>query len=168
MATLFMIPKKLRIVIYIIVIAFLAFIAWDSRADEPIASFTGGYAALRGGTPAIGINVRWPESGPGTSDWEIGLLRTGSSAHYRDNRPVSTVYGMLVGHAGMFDLGLGLAHHESDPTWEYTCADTYVLAAGLRWQWLRARWYHFSSGGSCIPNAGRDIPMLQLDLTWRF
>lgn len=166
---LFRLNRTMVALVAIFVLLFLLFAARDAFAGDSEFSFQGGYAALRGETPAIGLNLRWPEAAPGGMDWEAGLLLSGTSAYKdRDNSNVATVYGMLVPNWGPFEMGLGLAYHSSGEVWNYTCAETFALMLGMRVQRVTLRWMHFSSGGTCKPNVGRDFPLVGLTFGWRF
>lgn len=152
-------PVVYAIVIFVLLL--LAFFAIPSRGSE--LAVEGGSAVVRGETPALGLNLRWPQQGPARTDWEAGFLLSGQSDHNRDNPNAFTLYGMLVDGYKNFEMGLGFAYTNTE--WEYTCQETAALMA--RWRFtprLTVQWRHFSSAGSCKPNAGRDFATVM----WRF
>jgi hypothetical protein len=153
--------KPVLATIVIFVLMFLLFASRDARADSEL-TFDVGSAMVRGYTPTIGLNVRWPEAGPGRMDWEAGFHLSGQSTNKQENPNAFTLYGMLVPNWGPVELGLGFAY--TNTPWEYTCQETAALMAGYRYKRVTLRWYHYSSAGSCKPNAGRDF----LKLGWRF
>jgi hypothetical protein len=157
-------PKTLKGVVYIVamfVALYLLLLAHDARADSEMR-VQAGSAVLRGETPFLGLNVKWPDAGPGTTDWEAGFLLSGASDHRKHNPQAVTAYGMLVPNYGPFELGVGFAYTNNE--WEYTCQGTFALMAGyMRSRWS-LRWMHFSSAGSCLPNSGRDF----IAAGWRF
>lgn len=146
------------IVVFVLLFLFLAF--KDAKASS--LDFFAGSAMVKGATPAVGLNVKWPEAGPGTTDWEAGFLLSGQSEFRGDQPNTVSLYGMLVPNWNRFELGLGFAYHNND--WAYTCQETFALMAGYRLEHLSIRWQHFSSAGSCKPNPGRDF----LLIGWRF
>lgn len=161
-------PKPVVYLIWIFVLVLLAFFALHARkanAHENGSNLfvEGGSAMLRGETPTLGLSVNWPEHGPVNTDWEAGFLLSGTSQHYRDNPNAFTLYGLIVDGYKNFEMGIGFAY--TNVEWEYTCKETAALMA--RWRFtprIAAQWRHFSSAGSCKPNAGRDF----LTVSWRF
>lgn len=152
-------PVLYGIVLFIVVLLLL----FSIRARASDLAFEAGSAMVRGETVALGFNVNWREAGPVGTDYEVGFLLSGTSNHFRDNPNAITMYGALLDGYKNFELGLGFAFTNVD--WEYTCNETFALLA--RWRFserIAAQWRHFSSAGSCKPNAGRDF----LTLAWRF
>ena len=137
---------------------FVALFIWAAARDakaESVLTLDGGSAMVRGYTPTLGFNVKWPEAGPARTDWEAGFHLSGQSRHHRDNPNAFTLYGMLVPNVGPVELGFGFAY--TNVAWEYACKETTALMAGYRHARWTLRWYHYSSAGSCTPNAGRDF-----------
>jgi len=156
-------PTKAAIGVGLFVLALLLFFALSGRGDASELDLEVGSAMLRGETPALGLHVRWPRQGPVNTDWEAGLLLSGSSTHRQDNGNAATWYGMLVDGYKRVELGLGWAW--TNAPWEYTCQSTFALMARYRaTDRIALQWRHFSSAGSCKPNAGRDF----LTAAWRF
>lgn len=155
-------PKKPAFyIVAVFVIVLLTFLSIQARAAE-IGVETGS-AMLRGETATLGLNINWPLAGPKNTDYEIGFLLSGGSTHRRANDPAFTGYAMIVDGYKKFEIGFGFAYTNSE--WEYTCNGTATLM--LRWRFsprVTAQWHHFSSAGSCRPNAGRDF----LTVGWRF
>lgn len=154
-------PKQVVYLIALFVALLLYFFSLESRGSE--LSVEGGSAYVRGETPYMGLNVRWPRQGPANTDWEAGFILSGQSSYHRDNPNAVTLYGMIVDGYGPFEIGLGFAYTNVD--WEYTCRETFALKMGWRFSdRLYAGVKHFSSAGSCKPNAGRDF----IGVSWRF
>lgn len=154
-------PKPVLYAIVAFVALLLALFAIKSRASD--LSVEGGSAMVRGETPALGLVVRWPQAGPVNTDWEVGFLLSGQSYHYQDNPNAFTAYGLIVDGWKKFELGFGFAY--TNVSWEYTCQYTAALMA--RWRVsdrIAVQWRHFSSAGSCEPNAGRDFATV----SWKF
>jgi hypothetical protein len=154
-------PRSAVYAIVVFVLILFTLFAIKARASDLYVE--GGAALVRGETAALGLNINWPQQGPAHTDWEAGFLLSGTSEYYRENPNAITLYGMLVDGYKNFELGLGFAY--TNVEWEYTCQETFALMA--RWRFtprLAAQWRHFSSAGSCKPNAGRDIATI----SWRF
>lgn len=152
--------------VVIAIVVFVAFLLWlfaiPARAESELR-VEAGSAMVRGETPALGLEVRWPLAGPVGTDWEAGFLLSAQSTHRRENPNAFTAYGMIVDGWRRFELGLGFAYTNVD--WEYACRETAALMARYRASArLAVQWRHFSSAGSCRPNAGRDF----LTASWRF
>lgn len=161
MNSLFRNPKKVVYIIAAFVAALLFLFSVKSRGSDLYVE--GGSAMLRGETPALGLNINFPRAGPVNTDYEVGFLLSGESTHYRGNANAFTGYGLIVDGYKNFEMGLGFAY--TNVEWEYTCQLTAALMA--RWRFtprIAAQWRHFSSAGSCKPNAGRDF----LTVSWRF
>jgi hypothetical protein len=161
MKKLFDNPKKVVYAILAFGCIMLLLFAVKSRGSE--LDFEAGSAMVRGYTPVIGLDINFPRAGPVNTDYEVGFLLSGQSNHYRDNPNAFTVYGLLVDGYKNFEAGIGFGYTNAE--WEYTCHETFALMA--RWRFtsrVAAQWRHFSSAGSCKPNAGRDF----LTLAWRF
>jgi hypothetical protein len=61
------------------------------------------------------------------------------------------------------ELGIGAAYFNVESP--FTCQTTFAL--GARWRItkrLATQWRHYSTGGSCQPNSGRDLATV----SWRF
>lgn len=161
MKKLFDNEKKVVYAIVAFVVLLLTLFAVKSRGSD--LTFEGGSAMVRGYTPTVGLAVHWPQAGPVNTDWEAGFLLSGQSTNKEENSNAFTVYGMIVDGYGPFEMGLGFAYTNTE--WEYTCHETAALMA--RWKFnprVAFQWRHFSSAGSCKPNAGRDFATL----SWRF
>ena len=147
--------------IVIFVLLLLTLFSIKARGSE--LTFEGGSAMVRGETPVIGLNVRWPRQGPVNTDWEAGFLLSAQSEEKRENPNAFTGYGLIVDGYKNFEMGLGFAY--TNVEWEYSCQLTAALMARWRFgQRMALQWRHFSSAGSCKPNPGRDF----LTWSWRF
>ena len=154
-------PKAVTVAVLLFVGLLILLWSRHSRASDLILE--GGSAMLRGETPTLGVNLRWPSAGPVNTDYELGFNLVGESDHYRQNSNVIIVHALLVDGWRAFEAGLGF--YGQNVAQEYNCQFGFQLMARWRFsQRLAAQWRHFSSAGSCLPNAGRDL----LTLGWRF
>ena len=152
---LFRNPKSSLYLIAAFVIVLLVLFARHSRASE--LQLEGGAAVLRGYTPALGLSIQWPDKGPVGTDYELGFLLVGDGT-YNDVEFSNQVawYGMLWDGYRAVELGIGAAYFNVESP--FTCQFTFAL--GARWRItkrLSTQWRHFSTGGSCDPNSGRDV-----------
>ena len=154
MGKLFDLPKVVRWTVYTVIVALLVLFAIESRGED--LYFDAGSAIIRGETPTIGFNIVWHEKGPLRTDYELGMNMIGDSEFRGHNSNQFVVHGMLVDGYKQFNLGLGLAYFNVPSN--YNCQFSTSLLA--RWR-FNDHWHiqhhHFSSGGSCKPNVGRDL-----------
>ena len=86
-------PGVIAAVVTFVLIALFLY-SRESRGSE--LEFEAGSAMVRGYTPAVGLAINFPRQGPANTDYEVGFLLSGQSAHRRDNPNAFTVYGLLV------------------------------------------------------------------------
>lgn len=154
-------PKPARIAILVFLVLILLLFSIRSRGED--LYFDAGSAIVRGEAPVIGLNIAWKEAGPVNTDYELGFKLIGQSEHYKQNSNQFVVHGMLVDGWKKAEMGLGFAYFNVPS--EYTCQFTFSLLARYRFtDRIHLQAQHFSSAGSCDPNAGRDL----LTLGWRF
>lgn len=154
-------PKPALYAIIVFVGLMLLLFSVKSRGED--LYFDAGSAIVRGEAPVIGLNIAWKEAGPVNTDYELGFKLIGQSEHYKENSNQFVVHAMLVDGWKNFEMGMGFAYFNVPS--EYTCQFTYSLLARYRFtQRIHMQAHHFSSAGSCDPNAGRDL----LTLGWRF
>jgi hypothetical protein len=156
---------KDQVAIYAFVVAFLVLLAVHPRSCAASElSVEGGAAMLRGMTPTLGLDIRWPGAGPVGTDYELGFNLIGDSQWDGQYSPNAlTLHGMLWDGYGPLEMGLGFAYTTVPQV--YHCQTTFAL--GARWRLtdrLALSWRHFSSGGSCDPNTGRDLAVV----SWKF
>lgn len=153
---------KTQIAIYAFVVVLLVLFAVRARSSE--LSLEAGAAMIRGETPTFGLDIRWPGAGPVGTDYELGFNLTGDSQWKDRYSPNAvTLHGMLWDGYKSFEMGIGFAYTTVPQA--YHCQTTFAL--GVRWRFsdrVAASWRHFSSGGSCDPNVGRDMAVV----SWRF
>lgn len=161
MGKLFQNPSKavIGIVVFIAALVALFVIVKRGNADElsrQVLTIEAGSAMLRGETPTLGFTVACKLCGPVNTDYEYGFEMIGTSSHYRDNLNVIQLHAQIVDGWKNAELGLGF-YYLSNPQ-EYVCQFGFHLLA--RWRFterIALQWRHSSSGGSCSPNAGRDL-----------
>lgn len=147
------------------IIAFVAalLVLFSLKSEGSELTFEAGSAIVRGETPTVGINMAWPDAGPVGTDYELGFNLVGESEHYRKNPNAITLRGMLWDGYKRVSLGLGFAYTNVEQ--EYACQVTFALGIRVRlFERVAVQARHFSSAGSCKPNAGRDL----LTVSWRF
>lgn len=152
---------KLMIVLFVFVALFIAYMMLGKRAhgaESMTIQASSGAAVLRGVAPALNIAWDYP-SGHGGDAWRGSMTLIGHSTfkdtQYPNNYAFSAQYVTGLGH---FDIGLG-------PSWMINPAPfngsqiNFNLLLGYRFTRLPVTlWYsHFSCGGACEPNYGRDI-----------
>lgn len=148
--------------IVIFVLTFLFLLSKPSRASD--IYFDAGSAVVRGYTPTVGLNIVWNEAGPANTDYELGFKLIGESEYKGvDQSNQFVVHGMLVDGYRDAELGIGFAYFNVES--DYNCQMTFSLLARYRFtERIHTQWHHFSTGGSCMPNYGRDL----LTIGWRF
>jgi hypothetical protein len=149
--------KTVLAAIIVFVGIFFSLLAIKARSEEIYV--LGGSAIVRGESPTLGLNIAWKEQGPKNTDYELGFYLIGESEHYRDNSNQVVVFGNLVDGYKKFEMGLGFAYFNNQS--EYTCQTTFSLLA--RWKFssrFHVQAHHFSSAGTCTPNAGRDLLLI--------
>lgn len=165
---LFQNPGRVVIGIIVFVAALVALFAIAARADEPnrqTLTLEAGSAMLRGETPTLGFTVACKLCGPVNTDYEYGFELIGTSSHYRDNPNVIQLHAQIVDGWKNFEMGLGF--YWQNVATEYVCREGFHLLARYRFtERIALQWRHSSSGGSCKPNAGRDLLTLGLKLGW--
>lgn len=164
MKKLFDNPGPVVVGIVVIVALLIWLFATPARGDQ-VLYLEGGSAMLRGETPTLGFNVACKLCGPANTDYEYGFELIGTSSHYRDNPNVIQLHAQIVDGWKNLELGLGFYWLNTDH--EYTCREGFHLLA--RWRFterIALQWRHSSSGGSCKPNAGRDLLTLGVKLGW--
>lgn len=155
---------KLMIVLFVFVALFIAFMILGKRAwgaESPVIQVSSGAAIIRGVAPALNVAWDYP-SGHDADAWRGSITLIGHSefkgTSYPNNYAFSLQYIAGLGH---FDIGLG-------PSWminpePYNGAHVnFNLMFGYRFVRVPVTvWYdHFSCGGACDPNYGRDVVMV--------
>jgi len=159
---LFRNPKPVVYAILGFVVLLLLFFAINARASEVV--FRAGSAIVKGPTPAIGLDLRYPLSGPLQTDYELGLTLIGSSTYRGDNPNQIALHAMLVDGWRAFEMGLGLAYLTNTDVYN---GDNVNFRLLVRWRFtdqISLQYEHFSCAGSCEPNIGRDL----ITAGWRF
>ena len=161
MRKLFRNPKAAVYLIVVFIVLLISRWLVPARASE--LRIEGGSAVLRGETPALGLHITWPQTGPVGTDYEAGFVLIGESSHYQYNPNVIALHAALVDCWRNLEAGLGF--YGMNVEHEYTCRFGFHLLARYRFtDRIATTWRHYSSAGSCTPNAGRDLVMV----SWRF
>lgn len=151
----------LMVALFVFVVLFIAYMAIGLRAwggESMQIQASSGAAVIRGIAPAL--NLAWDvPSGHGGDAVRLSTTLIGHSdfkgTAYPNNYAFSVQYITGFGH---FDIGLG-------PSWMINPAPyngsnvNYNLMFGYRFTDipLAVWWSHFSCGGACSPNYGRDL-----------
>jgi hypothetical protein len=153
---------KLMIALFIFVALFVAYMMLGLRAlgaESMTIQASSGSAVLRGVAPAL--NLAWDiPSGHGGDAVRFSTTLIGHSEFkgtaYPNNYAFSVQYVTGYGH---FDIGLG-------PSWminplPYNGSNVnYNLMLGYRFPRVTVWYSHFSCGGACSPNYGRDLALV--------
>jgi hypothetical protein len=159
---------KFMIVLFIFVALFIAYMIMGRRASgaESMAiQASSGAAVIRGIAPAL--NIAWDvPSGHGGDAVRFSTTLIGHSTfqgtEYPNNYAFSVQYVTGLGH---FDIGLGPSWMERPLPYNGSNVN-FALTLAYRFTLLPATlsYDHFSCGGACSPNYGRDLILLG----WRF
>lgn len=155
-------PKSSLYLVAAFVVLLLMLFSMRARSSE--LQLEGGAAVLRGYTPTLGLSIQWPDKGPAGTDYELGFMLVGDGT-YEEQEFGNQIawYGMLWDGYRDVELGIGAAYFNVPSP--FTCQFTFALGARYRvTPRVSAQWRHYSTGGSCQPNSGRDL----LTVSWRF
>jgi hypothetical protein len=155
---------KLMIILFLFVALFIILMSFGKRSwGDTVVQASSGAAVIRGVAPAL--NIAWDvPSGHAADAVRPAMTLIGHSTFkgtaYPNNYAFSLQYVTGFGH---FDIGLG-------PSWminprPYNGSNVnFNLSFGYRFGPLVIWYDHFSCGGACDPNYGRDLAMIG----WRF
>ncbi len=159
-------PAPIVVVIAAFLLALALALALSHRAwgETPVIQLSTGRAVLRGPAPVLELAWDYP-AGRGGDAWRSGLTLVGHSAFRGVNYPNSYMLSeQYVTGFGRLDLGLGAAYLANPLPYNGAHVD-FKLSIGYRFSFPVAIGYeHYSCGGSCAPNLGRDM----LLIGWRF
>lgn len=154
---------RLMLILALFVALFLLGMALHKRVwgAELQIQASSGAAVLRGVAPAM--NVAWDlPTGRGGDALRTSMTLIGHSSfrgtEYPNNYAFSVQYVTGFGH---FDIGLGPAWMERPFPYNGSSVNFNLTTAYRFFIVPITLWYdHFSCGGSCTPNYGRDLVML--------
>lgn len=152
---------KLMAILFMFVMLFIGFMILGRRAwgAETLAIQTSsGAAIIRGPAPALNIAWDYP-SGHGGDAWRGSITLIGHSTfdgvQYPNNYAFSLQYIAGLGH---FDIGLGPSWMQNPMPYNGTQVNFNLMFSYRFTRLPITLWYdHFSCGGACNPNYGRDI-----------
>ena len=132
-----------------------------------------GSAYVRGPTAAIQANYIQPKVIAGIADLSIGATIIGSSTwrgygiyeqptNFNNNQAI--VQAQVITHLKKLEIGVGLAYLQHEDNYNCKPIDFSLSFQHPIWRNMFGRMQHYSSGGTCFPNYGRDL----LFLGWRF
>jgi hypothetical protein len=155
-------PLSAVVFIVLIILTYLFLLSKEARSEE--IYFNGGSTIVRGYTPTVGLTIAWKEQGPVKTDYELGFNLIGDSTFKgEDQSNQFVVHAMLVDGWMKAELGIGFAYFNVPS--DYNCQTTFSILARYRFtERIHIQEHHFSTGGSCMPNYGRDL----LTIGWRF
>jgi hypothetical protein len=150
---------KLMIVLFLFVALFVAFMMMGKRAHGMEIQASSGAAVIRGIAPAL--NLAWDvPSGHGGDAVRASMTLIGHSTfkdqEYPNNYAFSVLYVTGMGH---FDIGLGPAYLQNPLPYNGSHID-FNLFLGYRFPRVTVWYSHFSCGGACSPNYGRDLALV--------
>jgi hypothetical protein len=155
---------KLMILLTVFVALFIAYMILGKRAqgaESMTIQASSGAAVVRGVAPALNIAWDYP-SGHGGDVWRGSMTLIGHSTFKDTQYPNNYAFSLqYVTGFGRFDIGLG-------PSWMQNylpyngSAVNFALTLAYRFTYwpLTLSYDHFSCGGACSPNYGRDILLL--------
>lgn len=154
---------KLMILLALFIALFIGYMLLGKRAwgAAPVIQASWGAAVIRGTAPAMNIAWDYP-SGHGGDAWRGAITLIGHSTlkgvEYPNNYAFSIQYLTGIGH---FDIGLGPSWMQNPAPYNGTQIN-FNLTFGYRFTKLPVSiWYdHFSCGGACSPNYGRDLVLI--------
>jgi hypothetical protein len=158
--------RKVQMGVALLVLLLVAALATQCAAAEPVAQFSAGRAIVRGETQAIDLSITYPQAGPGDSSYSFGVTFIGESVfRTHPQRQQFAWRAELVDGFGRFDVGLGIAYLQNDDVYN-SCHANFTLSLAYRFRRLpiAAGVRHFSNGGTCSVNIGRDVAFIG----WRF
>lgn len=130
---------------------------WGADLTQMQAS--SGAAVIRGVAPAL--NLAWDlPSGHGQDAFRLSTTLIGHSSFqgtdYPNNYAFSAQYITGFGH---FDIGLGPSWMQNPRPYNGSNVN-FNLMFGYRFPWATVWYSHFSCGGACSPNYGRDLALV--------
>lgn len=112
---------------------------------------------------ALGASVRWPEAGPGTSDWECGLFVIDEYDYRGSLVPRQAVANcLLVAHIikKRVDFGAGAAYLYNTDAINGSHLNFALLARYRITDRLMISWRHWSNAGIVQPNVGLNVVLV--------
>lgn len=160
---LFRIPTAMRWTVAAMIV--LLIVLWSVHARGSELVFSGGGTVGRGYAPVIGLDVRWPLSGPANTDYELGMRLVGEST-YREAEQSNQiiVHASLADGWKAFQAGLGMAYLANTDAYNGGHVNYRLFLRWVAHERVRLSYEHFSCAGSCDPNLGRDMVLVG----WRF
>jgi hypothetical protein len=152
---------KAMIVLFIFVALLIAYMILGKRvwgAESMQIQVSSGAAVIRGIAPAL--NIAWDvPSGHGADAVRFSTTLIGHSAFNGAQVPNNYAFSVqYITGFGHFDIGLGPSWMQNPQPYNGSNVN-YNLMFGYRFTFLPLTvWYsHFSCGGACSPNYGRDL-----------
>lgn len=141
----------------ILLLLIASFFTRCAHAEDSYVQMGLGSTVVRGPSPAIDLQLVYPDAGPADSRLEIGTTFIGGSTFkggfQQNNFAVSAA---IVDGLGPVEVGLGIGYLQNTDTYNGSHLN-YKLILGYRWSHFGVRWAHFSNGGTVSPNKGRDM-----------
>lgn len=155
---------KAMIALVVFVALFLTLLAMHARAGEPesYVQVSTGRAVVRGQTSALNVAWSFPSPQAAGDAWVVSTTLIGASdfrgLHAPNNYAFDVTY---VTGLKRLDIGLGPSWMERPSPYNGSHIN-FTLQLGYRFQrWpITVWWKHFSCGGACEPNWGRDLLLL--------
>lgn len=151
-------PKVMLILgAFVLIMLICLFFARRSfSADSPIITFSGGGGMLRGQAPALNLSWDYP-SGRGGDAWRAGFTLVGNSVFKGESVPNNYAFSVqyITGYK-YFDIGIGPSWMQNPQPYNGAHVN-FNLMTGFHYKHAAVWWDHFSCGGACSPNYGRDL-----------
>lgn len=158
----------LMVLLFIIVGAFIAFMIFGRRAwgdtlppPHPTIQVSWGAAVLRGPAPALAIAWDYP-SGHNNDAIRASMVLIGHSTFKNTEYPNNYAFAVqyVTGYK-QFDIGLGPSWMENPRPYNGSNINFNIT---LAYRFVRLpitiMYDHFSCGGACDPNYGRDLALV--------
>jgi hypothetical protein len=163
---------KTMVLLFGFVVLFVMCIVWGKRAHaddavdatpfQPYSQLSLGRTAFRGGAPALNLGWTWavPQSKSDMLMTSVSLI--GSSRFQGIDAPNNYAFGVqYVTGLKQLDIGLGPSWMENPGPYNGSHVN-FNLMLGYRFKrWPATIWWdHYSCGGACSPNYGRDLLLI--------
>lgn len=154
--------KSATLVMIVVALLIAGFATRCRAADDPYIQFGAGSTIMRGETTALDLSVVYPDAAPGDADYAVGITFVGQSSLYGESqRPNFMWRAEIIDGFGRFDVGLGVVYIQNSDIYN-SCGANFTLSLAYRLVKLPLTMVvrHFSNGGTCSPNKGRDMVFL--------
>lgn len=131
--------------------------AWG--AEPTLVTPSWGSTVIRGTAPVFDFSVRMP-TGHAEDAWNLETTLIGHSTFDGRTYPNNYIFsGEYITGLGPVDVGFGPSWMINPGPYNGTNVNIH-LSLGFHWRHLELQYLHWSCGGACSPNYGRDAVVL--------